>query len=411
MKLRKYLLVLIVLFLVGCKQDTPVETPPIIEPSPSEEEIPSEEVPTPEELQKTRLLEYIDTLSIDEKVGQLIISGFEGTAIGEREIRLIRDYNVGGFIFFQRNISTLTTTKELIEDLNDINDSNFPLFLSIDEEGGQVSRLSGIYRNLPSINILGIKNQYQLSYEYGYIQGLKIRSLGFNLNYAPVLDVDSNPNNPVIGKRSISNNPVIVYENGLALIDGFDESGVISVAKHFPGHGDTEVDSHVDLPKVDKSKEELLELELQPFIGAIEHDVPAIMVGHILLPQLDLKPATLSHEVITSLLRMELGFQGLIISDDMTMGAITNYYGIEDASLDFLKAGGDLLLVCHGDETPFLVINRIKEGIINGEIDEDFIDEKLLRIFKVKESLDDKSLDIRKEELEKLIYDYLEKLK
>lgn len=418
MRFKLFIILIILALLFGCSLNQDAKLPIEEKPSPNgeipdpdgEDKEPVKE-PTEEELYLKRLSDYIDSLSIEEKIGQLVIAGLEGTEVTSREVQLIKEFHISGFIFFQRNISDYSGTKDLMDELRENSNPQLPLFFGVDEEGGLVTRLSGIYKNLPSLDVLGEKNDYLLSKEYGLIQGLKTLSLGFNLNFAPVLDVNSNPNNPVIGNRALSNDPNTVLQNGLALIDGYEESGVIPVAKHFPGHGDTSVDSHIDLPRVNKTKEELLKVELIPFMGAIEEGVAAIMVGHILMPELDDKPSSLSHEILTGILREDLSYKGLIISDDMTMGAITNYYGLEDASLEFLKSGGDLLLICHGLDTPSNVINRIKEGIINGEIDEKSIDEKLMRILRLKDKIKEISVELSRDDLEDMINNYLIKLK
>lgn len=408
----KFILILVLfmlLFLVSCSNDMEIVDPPNNDHIPVEEEPVVVDEPTPEELFEEEIKKYISSLTMDEKVGQLIIVGFDGMNITPREIQLIKDYNIGGFILFQRNISDYNGTVELILSLNSENERSYPLFLGIDEEGGDVSRLSMIYRNFPTMSKLGEKNDLDLSYQFGYLQGLKLTSLGFNVNFAPVLDVNSNPNNPVIGHRALHKDPEIVKNNGIKIIKGLLDAGIVPVAKHFPGHGDTAIDSHIDLAKVEKSLEDLKEIELVPFSATIDEGLPGIMIGHILLSRLSEKPATLSKEIIEDLLRDDLGYDGLVFSDDMTMGAITNYNEIQEASLQFLISSGDLLLICHGVENPFIVINRIKEGIINGEIPIEKIDEKLFRIYKAKNMLMNSHMEIEKLELEEKIQIFLEK--
>jgi len=339
--------------------------------------------------------EKIKSLSLEEKIGQLIITGFEGTEMNEELISLIEEYKVGGFILFSRNITNEYQTLELLNDLKKLNSKNkIPLFLSIDEEGGKVSRLPKSYIRLPEAIEFGNKNDSKLSYELGYILGERVKALGFNMNYSPVLDINSNPNNPVIGSRAFGSTKEAVANNGIEVMLGIKDTNVIPVVKHFPGHGDTSVDSHIKLPKVNKSKEQLKDFELIPFIEAIEKGVDAIMIAHILYPQIDSYPASMSSILIDELLRAELGFNGVIISDDMTMGAIMENYTIEEAVLSFLKAGGDLALVCHGKDNPIKVIEEIKNAVNRGEMAEEEIDKKVYRILMLKDKYDLKDVPI-----------------
>lgn len=367
---------LILFFMVGCiNQDVEVPViPPIVEE-------PKPEPPKPDPIE-----EIVNSMTLEEKIGQLIVVGIEGPTINEKDISHIINSKVGGFIFFARNIENDNQVLELLNSLKDKNRENkIPLFLSIDEEGGRVSRLSKVYKNLPTASSLGLKDDIELSYEYGEILGLKLSSLGFNLDFAPVLDINSNPNNPVIGDRAYSDSVQVVANNGLGVMMGINSQNIIAAAKHFPGHGDTGVDSHLELPMVDKSYEEISNLELIPFKTAIENDIDMIMVAHILFPKIDKdNPSTMSKAIIHDILRDDLDYNGVVISDDMTMGAIINNYSIEDASLKFLKSGGDIALICHGSENPDLVINRIKKAFDQDEITIEEIDEKVYRILALK---------------------------
>ena len=398
---KKYiaLIILILISLIGC---TKTVTPPIIE--------------QPELPQIDPIEELVKDMSLDEKIGQLMIVGLEGTEISEAEIIQINLNKVGGFIFFSRNIDNKNQVLALLNGLKDYNKNNkFPLFLSIDEEGGKVSRLSNIFNNLYDAATLGVKNNKEFSFEYGEIQGLKLNNIGFNINFAPVLDINSNPKNPVIGRRAIGTTAEVVSEQGIAVIDGLKSMNIIPAAKHFPGHGDTGVDSHLELPLVDKSYEELENLELIPFKAAIDKKVDMIMVAHILYPQIDDKnPSSMSYNIIQSILRDKLGFNGVVISDDMTMGAITENYTLEEASVKFLQSGGDILLISHGIENPFLVIERIKKAITNEEISIEEIDEKIYRILELKNRFKihgDKILDTKIDDINSRVTELNNKLK
>lgn len=334
-----------------------------------------------------KIQEKLDFLTLDEKIGQLLIIGFEDSILNDYNIKMIEEYKIGGFILFGRNIIEENQLLDLVNNLKAENKHNsVPLFISIDEEGGKVSRLPNAYKKLPELKSIGDSNDPDLSYEYGQVLGNRLKLLGINLNFAPVLDINSNPNNPVIGNRAFGNTEDLVIDNGIPLFKGIESTGVIPVVKHFPGHGDTHVDSHIDLPIVYKSLDELEQLELKPFKRAIEEDVDMIMVAHILFPKLDdLHPATMSKSILMDLLRRDLGYNGVIISDDITMGAILENYSIEVASLNFLKAGGDLVLICHGEDNPIAVIQFIKDSIKNGDIRLEDIDEKVYRILALKE--------------------------
>lgn len=407
MNKRNVLIIFLILFIfiVGCSKN---QTPPIITEPPTIDE--------PDIIEIDPVEELIDQMTLEEKIGQLLIVGLESTEISDYDRLQIIDNKVGGFIFFSRNIDDKAQVLTLLNSLKDSNKNNkIPLFLSIDEEGGMVSRLSTIFYNLVDVAQLGKKNNDIFSFDYGEIQGLKLSNLGFNVNFAPVLDVNSNPNNPVIGRRAIDSSPSIVAQQGVALINGLQSSNIITTAKHFPGHGDTDVDSHLELPLVDKTYEELEELELIPFKTAIDNGVDMVMVAHILYPQIEeTYPSTMSKSIINDILREKLKYGGIVISDDMTMGAIVDNYSIEEASLKFLQSGGDILLVCHGPENPSLVINRIKQAVVNDEISIEEIDEKLYRVLEVKNKynvMDEKTLDTDIEDINSRVIELNKKLK
>lgn len=377
----------ICILLIGCSKDVeppdfeePVN-PPVVEPEPEIDPID----------------EQIKEMTLEEKVGQLIIVGLEGKEISDIDISHIQDLKIGGFIFFSRNIDNGNQVLKLLNSLKEENKENdIPLFLSVDEEGGMVSRLSKIYKNLPNASILGENDDVKISFEYGENLGLKLKGLGFNIDFAPILDINSNPNNPVIGNRAFGRTADLVTRHGIEVMNGIKSQNIIPVAKHFPGHGDTSEDSHLALPRVDKSLVELESLELIPFKYAIENNIEMIMVAHILYPQIDQnKPSSISDVLINDILRDKLKFNGVVISDDMTMGAIIENYSIEEASLQFLKSGGDIVLVCHGNENPTVVYNRIIEGVKNGELSQSELDNKVYRILKLKElyNLEDKIVE------------------
>lgn len=360
-------------------------------------------------------LEKVKNMTLKEKVGQLMIVGFEGDSLNEDIEKYIEDFKVSGFIFFSRNI---TDSKQLFDLINNIKDRNrandHPLFISVDEEGGRVSRLPNEFIKLPPAKKMGDINKEELSYEYGQLIANRLKDLGFNMDFAPVLDINSNPKNPVIGVRAFSNKKDIVEKNALAMVDGLRDENIIPVVKHFPGHGDTKEDSHISLPLVNKSIEEIKDLELLPFMKAIKNDIEGIMVAHILYDNIDSNyPASLSKVLIGNLLRKDLAYDGVVFSDDITMGAIVENYSLEDASIKFLQAGGDVLLICHGSDNPQKIFEKIEESIVDGNLDESEIDKKLYRILKLKKKykLEDKLIeDLDIKENNKAAEDFLDKL-
>src|SRR5699024_2941959 len=291
----------------------------------------------------------IDEMSLDEKIGQMIFSGVDGTELTVENQNMIEQYHVGGVILFGNNIDNTAQTVQFLNDIKAANKDNpSPLLLGVDEEGGEVSRMPDEMKSLPTSRAIGNLNDPDLSFQVGSILGEQVRALGFNLNFAPVLDVNSNPDNPVIGDRSFGTNQDIVTRLGNQTMKGIQSEGVISVLKHFPGHGDTGVDSHLELPRIEKSREELSEMELVPFQKAMADSADTMMLAHILLSNIDeTYPASMSKAVITEMLRKQYDFDGVVITDDLTMGAITDHYHVSDAVIQSVKAGADLLLVAH----------------------------------------------------------------
>lgn len=330
----------------------------------------------------------IENMTLDEKIGQIITVGIDGYTINDKTKELIVDKKVGGIILFKDNINDSNQLLQLINNIKDINSKNkIPLFISIDEEGGRVSRLPKEIKKLPSNEVIGNINDKKLAYDIGKTIGYSLNSFGFNMDFAPVLDINSNPNNKVIGDRAFSSNKNIVANLGVSEINGFKSSNIISVAKHFPGHGDTDIDSHYKLPIINKTLDELKEIEFVPFKNAIKENVPSIMVSHILLPEIDdINPASMSKTIITDILRKDLKFDGLIVTDDMAMVAITNNFDISEACIKSINAGADLLLICHGYETEVEVINNIKDAVDKGIISIDRINESVYRILSLKYS-------------------------
>ncbi len=330
----------------------------------------------------------IKEMTMEEKLGQLVMVGLDGYSIDDNAKTFISSYKVSGFIFFSRNIESQQQSLELANSLKAFNEenSNIPLLLGVDEEGGRVSRLPIQYKKLPTNQKIGSISNTEFSREIGEILGQQVKSLGLNLDFAPVMDIMSNPKNTVIGNRSFGSNADVVSSLGLSTHDGIKSQNVIPVIKHFPGHGDTTVDSHVGLPVVTKSLDQLSKLELVPFEAAINNGTDVVMVSHILMQKLDSKyPASFSKAIITDLLRDKMGFKGVVITDDITMGAVTKNYALGDMAVKSLQAGSDIILICHDFNMQIDVLNSIKSAVENGEISEQYIDEKVYRVLSLKE--------------------------
>lgn len=385
------LILLIVFTFTGC------QTAAV--PAPAPEAAPTAAVPSPESTPTPALTpvpepdpfaEQLAAMTVEEKVGQLLIGGFEGTEIGDQATRLVQEYQVGGLILYGRNITGAGQLVTLTNGLKALNGDGIPLFLSIDQEGGGVDRMPPEVRRTPGAYCVGQTGSVPAAQSYGDVLAAECAAFGLNLDFAPVLDVWSNPGNTVIGQRAFSADARTVAGLGPAAARRMMDQGVIPAVKHFPGHGDTAVDSHVGLPVVDKSPEELEETELIPFRAAIQSagtdgQVPAVMVAHILLTQLDPKrPASLSPAVVTGLLRDELGFAGAVLTDDLTMGAVTQSYGLGEAAVLAVEAGCDILLVCHGQDSVPAVRTALLEAVASGRITAERLDESVYRILRLK---------------------------
>ena len=370
------LLLIVFLFATGCQAaPTPSASPastPTTAPSATPAPTPT---PTPDPVEET-----LSAMTTEEKVGQLLIAGFYETEAGEEARSYIPDYHVGGLILYGRNVESAQQLTDLTNGLKALAGDGIPLFLSTDQEGGMVERMPPEIQKLP--------NAYDVSAPaaFGAALGTECAAFGLNTDFAPSLDIWSNPNNTVIGRRAFGSDAETVTQRGLACLTAMEESGIIPVVKHFPGHGDTDTDSHVGLPVVDKTREELLEMELLPFQAAIDAGAPAVMVGHILMTQIDPdKPATLSSEVVTGLLREELGFDEVVFTDDLTMGAITQNYGLGEAAVLAVEAGCDVLLVCHEAGSVDQVYTALLDAVDTGRITEDRLDQSVRRILTLKQ--------------------------
>lgn len=305
-----------------------------------------------------------------EKIGQLIFAGFKDKYPSPELIHLIQDYKIGNVILFSHNIESRSQVRQLCDDLNELilGSTGKPPFISVDQEGGMVTRLSKDCTNIPGAMAIAATGNPENAFAAGEITGAELKALGINIDLAPVMDVNSNLANPVIGVRSYGDNPEDVSLYGIEMMHGLNKGGVMSVLKHFPGHGDTALDSHLALPMVEKTLEELEASHLLPFKNAIQSGAQAIMTSHILFPQLEKEevPATMSHTIITGLLKEKLGFTGLVMTDCLEMNAIKEHYGTAKGALEAIKAGADMVFISHSanlvEEAVLLIEDAVKSG-------------------------------------------------
>lgn len=314
------------------------------------------------------------------QIGQLVVSGFSGTEVPVELRALAREFELGGIILFARNIEAPTQVAELAYDLRRLK-GELPPWVSVDQEGGRVQRLGAPCTVWPPVSTLGRSGDARLAERFARALARELRAVGITLDYAPVLDVDTNPRNPVIGDRAISGDSQDVAALGSLIVRTLQCEGIAACGKHFPGHGDTSVDSHEDLPVVELDADRLREVEFEPFRSAITADVAALMVAHVTYPSLDeAAPATLSAPVVAGVLRQELGFSGLIVTDDMEMGAIAKHYDVVDASVKAVTAGCDMLLLCGTDQVRQMeVIEGLIYALEEGTLSERRVEDALKR--------------------------------
>ncbi len=367
--------------------------------------------------EKSEIKEMVSAMSVEEKIGQVLLMNFrswgkdkDGNPIPLEECNetvkeIIAKYHLANIIVFGENTKNTEKTVRFIDDLQQasINSGGMPLLIGIDQEGGIVTRL-GQGTCLPGNMAIGASGKTENAYLTGKVIGEELAAIGVNCDFAPVCDVNDNPDNPVIHLRSFSNKAEVVKDMAISMRKGLSENDIISSAKHFPGHGNTAVDTHVGLAVVEKTKEEWLNLEAVPFKAMIADGVDMIMTAHVQFPNLDdtkycsklsgkdvYLPATLSHKILTEILRGELGFQGVIVTDAMDMKAITDNYGEQEACVMALNAGADLLCnptaITSEAEIENLdkVYDEIKKSLTDGHLTMQRLDEAVERILMMKQ--------------------------
>jgi beta-N-acetylhexosaminidase len=318
-------------------------------------------------------------MDLRQKIGQLFMVGFDGLEVNDHITTMIRRYHIGGIILFRRNVDTPEQLARMCRELQEINAqvSSTPLLIAIDQEGGMVMRVEQGVTPIPSAMAFQQAGSVQDCEALTKISSDEMREIGINMMLAPVLDVNNNPKNPVIGVRAFGEDPDTVTTYGIAAMRGIQASGLVATAKHFPGHGDTATDSHYTMPLVPHDRQRLDLVELPPFRAAIRQGVHAMMTAHVVFPAIEPEagtPATLSKAVLTDLLRNELGFKGAIITDCLEMAAIADGVGVAAGAVATISAGADIVLVSHLLTRQMAAMDAVMEAVESGLIDLNRID-------------------------------------
>jgi beta-N-acetylhexosaminidase len=333
-------------------------------------------------------MDQLQHTALREQIGQMVMCGFSGKTPTEDILRLIREYRLGNVIYFRDNIGTTEDVRQLSVTLQEASRlaGNGPLWIAVDQEGGMVARIDRQVALMPGNMALGAAGSPELVYETARISGLELRSLGVNLNFAPCVDVNNNKANPVIGVRSYGEDAGVVGLMGARAVQGFQDAGISACPKHFPGHGDTTADSHLELPTVPHDLERLRQVELPPFVSAIAAGADVVMTAHVQFPAYDASglPATLSAAVLEGLLREELGYGGVIATDCLEMKAISGTVGVGQGAVMAVKAGADLVLVSHTPELQLEALEAIYQAVLTGELSRERIAASARRIQEAK---------------------------
>lgn len=329
----------------------------------------------------------IKELSIEEKIGQMIIIGMDTNYITDRIKTMITKYKIGGIILYRKNFSTYTEMLKLIKDLKDLNRENkIPLFITIDQEGGRVNRMPKEIDNLPSANKIATTGDEELIRNATQITGEILKKSGYNLNFAPVLDIKRFDDNHSIGDRSFGEDKYQVAKCGVIVMQELQNQGIIPVIKHFPGHGATTKDSHYMLPIINKRMEQLEKEDMYPFKQAIENGADAVLVGHLLIRKATgIYPASLSRKFISRYLRKEYKYNGLVITDDLKMKAIKFLYGPDLAVKKAFQAGNDIIVFRFNKDEERKAIENIIKLTKKGKIKEGRINKSVQRIIRIKQ--------------------------
>ena len=327
-------------------------------------------------------------MTLKEQIGQRLMTGFHGTELTDEYRRVVREHKIANVILFRENIESCAQLKRICGEIQKLvrEETGHGALIAIDQEGGVVSRLPADGVNVPGAMAIAATGDPENAYKAGLLTGRQLRALGVNFDFAPVADVNTSAANPVIGTRSYGDDPAEAGRYACEMARGLADGGVLSSAKHFPGHGDTDVDSHLALPKVDKSREELEKAELVPFRMAVAAGIPAIMTTHILFPQIEPEylPATMSRRILTGLLRGEMGFDGLIVSDCMEMMAIKNHFGTVNGTVTAMGAGVDVVLISHDTLLGGEAAEAAAQAVADGRLDAAEMERSAARVMEYK---------------------------
>jgi beta-N-acetylhexosaminidase len=325
---------------------------------------------------------------IRRHVGQLALVGFNGHTVPDEVRRVAREFDLGGVVFFARNVVDPEQITELSRESQALA-SEIPLWVSVDQEGGRVARLKRPFTEWPPMITLGRAGDEKLAERFARALAAELRAVGISLDFTPVLDVLTNPKNPVIGDRALADRAEDVARLGVVIIRTLQAEGIAACGKHFPGHGDSSTDSHFELPLVEHPPDRLEAVEYAPFKAAIAAGVASIMTAHIIIPSLDEeRPATLSPVIVDGQLKKKLGFQGLVLSDDLQMKAISGRYGLSDATIGAIAAGCDAVLMCAPEpEAQMAALEALIYAIEQGRLPQRRVEDALTRHRRVKERL------------------------
>jgi beta-N-acetylhexosaminidase len=323
-----------------------------------------------------------------EKIGPSLIVGIQGTSLASEEAAFLIRENIGGIILFKRNFESPRQLFDLSTELRSVakrKGDKTPFFISVDQEGGRVARFRAPFTEWPPMGTVGKLDSATVAFKVAQVLAQELSAVGINLNFAPSVDVFTNPQNTVIGDRSLSSDPEIVAKLGSALVRGMIKGGVIPVAKHFPGHGNTLIDSHEELPIENKTLEELDKCELEPFKKVFRARLSVVMSSHLLFPKIDPKwPVSLSEIFLKNILRDQLRYRGLIISDDLDMKALTKHHAKGDIAVRALQAGSNILCYCNEPDSPAIAIDAIEKAVRDKVLPLQLLQDNAARILALK---------------------------
>lgn len=347
----------------------------------------------------------LDMLSLEEKVCQKVIIGMDTPNAIDKVESLITKYKIGGILLYKKNYKNLEELINLINYIKKLNiKNNVPMFIAIDQEGGRVNRLPNEFENIPApYKLSKIENAKKYVQKSGKITGEILHRLGFNMNFAPVLDIKRFPDNHAIGDRAFSENIEKVTEYGIEYMKKLQENQVVSVIKHFPGHGATNSDSHFKIPKIKEKINDIEEKDMKPFKKAIENGADAVLVGHMRIKDITVNPATISRKFITKYLKKKCRFNGLVVTDDMRMKAMKYRFGANKSIIKAFEAGNDIIVFKY--DKGIEVLNEVIDMAKSGKLKANQIDNSVNKILNIKDKY-----QINNDKIELVNEEYIEKI-